>query len=36
MGGQKLLVWNLQKEQWASFYMKNLIRFVRDDTTGLQ
>ena len=36
MGGQKLLVWNLQKEQWASFYMRNLIRFVRDDTTGLQ
>lgn len=36
MGGKRLLVWNLQKEQWASFYMKNLIRFVRNDTTGLQ
>jgi len=36
IGGQRLLVWNIQKEQWASFYMKNLIRFVRDDTTGLQ
>lgn len=36
MGSKRLLVWNLQKEQWVSFYMKNLRRFIRNDTTDLQ
>jgi len=36
LGGDRVLVWNLIKKGWSSFYMKNLIRFVRDDTSGIQ
>ena len=36
LGGDRVLVWNLIKRGWSSFYMKNLIRFVRDDTSGIQ
>lgn len=36
LGQNRVLVWNLIKKKWSSFYMKNLIRFVRDDTSGIQ
>ena len=36
MGSDRILVWDLQKQGWSSFYMENLRRFVKDDTTGLQ
>jgi len=36
LGKNRLLVWNLQKEKWASFYVQNVVRFVRDDTSYLQ
>lgn len=36
MGRGRVLIWNLLKGGWSSFYMQNLIRFVRDETTGLQ
>lgn len=32
----RVLVWNLLKGGWSSFYMSNLFRFVRDDTSGLE
>lgn len=34
--GKRILVWDLIKGGWASFYLQNLIRFVRDDTSGIQ
>jgi len=34
--GERILVWNLLKGGWSSFYMSRLIRFIRDDTTGLE
>jgi hypothetical protein len=34
--GSRVLVWNMFKQKWASFYMTNLKRFVRDDTSGLE
>jgi hypothetical protein len=34
--GDRVLVWNLIKRDWASFYMSNLKRFIRDDTSGIQ
>jgi hypothetical protein len=35
-GSERILVWDLQKQGWSSFYMNNLRRFVKDDTSGLQ
>lgn len=34
--GDRVLVWNIIKKGWSSFYMRNLIRFIRDDTSGIQ
>lgn len=36
LGRNRVLIWNLLKGGWSSFYMPNLIRFVRDETTGLE
>lgn len=35
-GGQRILVWDLIKQDWSSFYVPLVRRFVRDDTTDLQ
>lgn len=35
-GDKRVLVWDLTKQGWSSFYMSNVRRFVRDDTSGLQ
>lgn len=35
-GAQRILVWDLIKQDWSSFYVPLVRRFVRDDTTDLQ
>jgi len=35
-GGSRFLVWDLIKQDWTSFYIKNVLRFVRDDTSGIE
>ena len=34
--GNRLLIWDLSKRKWSSFYMSNMERFVRDETSGVQ
>jgi hypothetical protein len=34
--GNRIVLWNLIKKDWSSFYMNGLIRFVRDDTIGIE
>jgi hypothetical protein len=36
LGSRRILVWDILKQGWSSFYMQNLRRFVRDDTSGIQ
>lgn len=36
IGRKRLIVWNLLKGKWSSFYVPNLIRFVRDETSGIE
>jgi hypothetical protein len=36
MQGNRIGMWNVIKQKWSSFYMSRVIRFVRDDTTGLE
>lgn len=34
--GDRIIMWDLNKSDWRSFYMNMVIKFVRDDTTGLE
>jgi hypothetical protein len=34
--GDRIIMWDLVKQGWRSFYMDRVIRFVRDDTSGLE
>jgi hypothetical protein len=34
--GSRVLFWDIVKQKWASFYMGNLKRFVRDENSGIQ
>jgi hypothetical protein len=34
--GDRVVVWDLNAQGWKSFYMSSVIKFIRDDTTGLQ
>jgi hypothetical protein len=34
--GDRIVVWDLNKQSWSSFYMNRLFKFVRDDTSGLE
>lgn len=36
LGGGRILVWNLIKSKWSSFYMSNLRRFMSDETSDIQ
>lgn len=36
LGRGRLLTWDIINKKWASFYMINLQRFVRDDTSGIE
>lgn len=29
-------VWDVNQQKWKSFYMKNVFKFVRDDTSGVE
>jgi len=32
----RIVMWDITKQGWRSFYMENVIKFVRDDTTDLE
>lgn len=32
----RIVMWDINKQGWRSFYMENVIKFVRDDTTDLE
>jgi len=34
--GGRLLTWDIINKKWSSFYMVNLQRFVRDETSGIE
>lgn len=34
--GRRILCWDLVKQKWASFYMRGMVRFVRDETSDLE
>jgi hypothetical protein len=34
--GNRIVMWNLVKKDWSSFFVGGLIRFVRDDTIGIE
>jgi len=34
--GNRIVMWNLIKKDWSSFFISGLIRFVRDDTIGIE
>ena len=34
--GERVVVWDINKQRWSSFYMNNIFKFVRDDTTDLE
>lgn len=36
LSGNRVGMWDLVKQDWSTFYMNRVIRFVRDDTTGLE
>jgi hypothetical protein len=36
LNSNRVLIWDLQKQGWSSFYMNRLIRFVKDDTSGVE
>jgi hypothetical protein len=36
LAGNRIVLWDVIKQDWSSFYMAKAIRFVRDDTTGLE
>ena len=36
LGRGRVLIWDTIKGGWSSFYMPNVIRFVRDETSGLE
>lgn len=34
--GDRIVMWDLNKQGWSSFYMNKAIKFIRDDTIGLE
>lgn len=36
MRGDRILMWDIHESAWKSFYMERVIRFIRDDTIGLE
>ena len=32
----RIVLWDVEKQQWNSFYMSRLIKFIRDETSDLQ
>lgn len=36
LNSNRVLIWDMQKQGWSSFYMNRLIRFIRDDTSDVE
>lgn len=36
MAGNRIGVWDINEQSWKSFYISNLIKFIRDDTVGTE
>lgn len=36
ISGGRILVWNVRKQKWSSFYPDNLLKMTRDDTTDFE
>lgn len=34
--GDRIIMWDINKQDWRSFYMDLVIKFIRDDTIGLE
>lgn len=34
--GDRILMWDLNESAWKSFYMERVIKFIRDDSIGLE
>lgn len=34
--GDRIIMWDINKQDWRSFYMQFVIKFIRDDTIGLE
>lgn len=34
--GDRIIMWDINKQDWRSFYMELVIKFIRDDTVGLE
>jgi hypothetical protein len=34
--GDRIIMWDINKQDWRSFYMERVIKFIRDDTVGLE
>jgi hypothetical protein len=34
--GDRIIMWDINKQDWRSFYMERVIKFIRDDTIGLE
>jgi hypothetical protein len=34
--GSKITVWDIYKQRWNTIFLKNMLKFVRDDTTDLE
>lgn len=33
---ERIVVWDINKQKWSSFFMNNLFKFVRDDTIDIE
>lgn len=36
LSNDRVVMWDINKQGWRSFYMENVIKFVRDDTIALE
>lgn len=36
LAGDRVVIWDINKQGWRSFYMDRVIKFVRDDTIALE
>lgn len=36
LANDRVVVWDINKQHWASFYMSKMFKFVRDDTTDIE
>ena len=36
LAGDRIVMWDINKQDWRSFYMDRVIKFIRDDTVALE